>query len=61
MNAQFKSNVRSAKELEMCLHPHTKLETLSYEYPNGEGWYQVLSEVCLVCGEKLNVGGKYGN
>ena len=45
----------------MCLHPHTKLETLSYEYPNGEGWYQVLSEVCLVCGEKLNVGGKYGN
>jgi hypothetical protein len=44
-----------------CLHPHTKLETLSYERSDGTGWHQVLSEVCLVCGEKLSVEGKYGN
>jgi len=44
-----------------CKHPHTKLETLELEKPSGEGWYQVLSESCLICGEKLNVEGKYGN
>jgi hypothetical protein len=44
-----------------CLHPHVKLETISILLPTGEGDYKVLSEVCLVCNEKLNIEGKYGN
>jgi hypothetical protein len=44
-----------------CLHSHTKLETIEWNLPTGEGDYKVLSETCLVCGEKLTVEGKYGN